>query len=466
MAEFNCVYPRNGSVRTVLLSARDAMLAEEFKDDPLVIWILSFDALVQSNRERPPLSERYRSSSSSAAKWTTKLRRLGAYHQILAEIVLEETINFYFASLFHLSRLLISTNKRLDTIGRLTATKNMNATVERLRNAVGHDVKNSLITMCRSEIRHQSAQKKFVLACWEKWREGVAVLHRRLSGETFPESHEAGVLFLVCARYQNELLRAMAGERPLFCSVPLPTTARNLKAIASSPVKFIGAFSDPIYWEVVRTEVFSMLSKPRREAHATRSQKADHYIKIGDKITEVDIKARLKLNAYEKVKGFGVHNFFDNEQIEQRLVTGKLTKLFLVNGHKPPIWPVAKSETKRSWVANAFRKAKILPEVLIDDFGIQLLKVSAEVASPDPAYFPLSEIDWATYVNGFFNQWWVPYFKGQVETEEIFQTTVMATAHVLSAMGYKVRASFTNPKIPPGVGGKNDTTSDRFFDFQ
>lgn len=139
----------------------------------------------------------------------------------------------------------------------------------------------------------------------------------------------------------------------------------------------------------------------------------------------------------------------------------KITKLFLVEGRKPPIWPAARNEAKRAWVVTALDQAGVSAEFLINDFAEQLLRFSAEMSETQTARFPFAESDWNAYLNSFFNTLWVPNLRHQLKKmgDEGFSIIVLAAARLLDAMGYSVHLS-SEAKLPPGAGEKHD--SDQF----
>jgi hypothetical protein len=139
----------------------------------------------------------------------------------------------------------------------------------------------------------------------------------------------------------------------------------------------------------------------------------------------------------------------------------KMTKLFLIHGSKPPIWPVAKNEAKRFWMARALFHAKIEAEFMIDEFAEELLHFSASVAGTPRGTFPFDDAGCNDYVSSFFSTLWVPGLRSRLTnlTSEQFSTFVLAAARLLGAMGYGV-SPVTHSNLPPGTGEKQD--SDHF----
>lgn len=241
MLKFSPFQTKNGTIRHALLSARDAMLPEELAKEPLARWILSFDplqGLVPEPRlkmEPQPtidsdVEERGRQPFQSFSK------RDGPYDLIM-KISAEEAVNFYFASLFHLGRVLSSANIRLGTIQRLLDARNLSSSAARVHQHLDMDVvsiQRSLTEMSNSEVDYQSSRRRFALNCWEEWKTSVSTLRKLLGSEAGQSllltDVGAGVSFLICSRGIHNLLTLLEPDRVLFRAVPLPRSSSSLSS--------------------------------------------------------------------------------------------------------------------------------------------------------------------------------------------------------------------------------------------
>jgi hypothetical protein len=357
-------------------------------------------------------------------------------YDLLSHIAVDEACNFYYACLFHIGRMLSSVESRLNAIDRLLDRRNLDKSSSRIHKSLGSinrlEIRELLRTLCASEAKQQEFRKRTALDCWEQWRQSVLKLRTLLHSENSLISTDlgAGVSFLLVSRAEADLLTLMGRDRLLFRAVPIPSVLQRLKIIESSPVRFSRAFSSIVYWK-------------------TASKKS------------VDFEKSTRDYSHPKFDGvpgrFAVQ--FDHSG-DIRPLLHKMSKLFLVHGIKPPIWPEADVEAKRPWVARSLDRAGLSAKFIIDNFAEVLLRFSDETSSHTPS-FPLADIDWDDYLNAFFNTCWVPSLRDDLKNlnPEQFRTFVQAAARLLGAMGYSVEAPI-DTKLPPGAGQK--TNSDYF----
>jgi hypothetical protein len=295
--------------------------------------------------------------------------------------------------------------------------------------------------MCSSESEYQSARRRFALDCWQVWREKVfrlqALLGSSAEDSVLASEVGAGVCFVICSRDKGSLLE---------------------RVVASFHADFVEAFSTTAYWQLVTDsarkfdEHFPAIPDPKRPSIQERKWDG---AAPKDFVSEM-YKYKLPKSQLAKPRYTPFYPLADI-----RMLMCKMTKLFIVNGSKPPIWPAAKHEAKRAWVANALFRAEVDAEFLINNFAEQLLRFSAEVSERPGFRFPFADSEWNAYLDSFFNMWWVPNLRHQLNRvdQERFDTLVLAAARLLSTMGYSVHAA-SEAKVPPGAGEKRD--SDQF----
>jgi hypothetical protein len=473
----SAIRTNNGTIRDVLLSARDAMLPKQLARDPLAKWILTFDPLQSPLQERIPGKHHWSPSENSDGYYRGEIKlstaaardrepflavsRRGSAYYLLAHIAVEEAINFYFASLFHLGRILSSADVRLDAIQRLLDPVNLDASTARVHSVLDIDdtrIRKSLKEMCKSESEYQSTRRRSAVDCWVTWKAKVRRLQSLIvssdakSPPPMMSDVGAGLCFLVCSQDEDEFLETLGPDRALFRAVRLQSISRCLKTIASRHAEFTDALAADVYWKLVQDKLdsfdrVSALERREREKLIRREESSDRvFEKVWNRF-EVVAKAadRLKPRSTRK-----------DRLADVQLVIRKMTKLFLVDGSKPPIWQAARNEAKRAWIANSLHNAQVEAEFLINDFAEQLLRLSAEVAETPTTRFPFADSDWNAYVNSFFNTWWIPNLRHRLNKvgHEAFETLALAATRLLSTMGYSVQAA-TEIKLPPGAGEKH-----------
>jgi hypothetical protein len=401
---------RETSIRDALLFARDQMLPGELSDNPLSRWISGFDSLSFVDKIDAKLIGPVPLSQSFLGQFATSS--------------LQEACGFYFASLFHIGRILQTSRESLSTISRLQGMKNFNASVK----ALGIQ-EYELSSLCIDGIEYHSFRVASAQKSWLLWQAHVAVLQvvvKRIEEDSqiraFATADTAATSIVICTHLMSSFLdeNAMLCDRALFRVVPVPGLRRFLDELESHHAVFYKVLNERSDWDQAAEEANILLK-------AVRSR----YIPT-------------------------LENGPSLKQLLRRI-----TKLFIVAGRKPPLWENVVRLGNEFWIHRALRAAEVSVHFVIDNFAVSLLQFLEEQNRKSGSYIPFSDPDWNEQVNLFFNQHWIASLvnaeQGQIRSLALdpvaFQNFVEACAALLSAMGYSVKP-WRESYLPPGTHGK------------
>ncbi len=271
------------------------LLPQQLAENELVRWVVTFDAMLKAATYEPEGGSGFR---HDRGRW------MGALLGRIGSALLQSRIPFYFASIFHIGRMMVVSAESLERIGVLRRPSNLDASVRNItailtspsdlpQSLSSHDlIQQSLLDGCdRASIR-QRQQAELANRWWKRWQVEVADLRNALEEleegwkycDGFDESGRmvAGVFRLWESAATDSLQSEMARSGVRFRNLDVSTIGMGRKIFEQNPILLMAMFAfsggrhrHPEPWFHFEHLVERWLDVERSKAEADR-RRVDH----------------------------------------------------------------------------------------------------------------------------------------------------------------------------------------------
>ena len=175
--------PQHETVDQALHAGIVDLLPPQLAENELVRWVVTFDATLQSANSEPEGDFSFRKDQGHWA---------GALLGRMASGFLQSRIPFYFASMFHIGRMMVVSSESLERIGVLRRPPNLDASVRNITASLTRPsvlpqsfsshglIQNALLDACdRASIRERR-QAELANRWWKRWQMEVGDLRSAL----------------------------------------------------------------------------------------------------------------------------------------------------------------------------------------------------------------------------------------------------------------------------------------------
>ena len=248
--------PQHETVDQALHGGVVDLLPQQLAENELVRWVVTFDAALKSATYEPEGGSGFR---HDRGRW------MGALLGRIGSALLQSRIPFYFASIFHIGRMMVVSAESLERIDVLRRPSNLDASVRNIvafltspstlpQSLSSHDsIQQSLLDGCdRASIR-QRQQAELANRWWKRWQVEVADL-RNAVGELeegwrychdFEETGRmvAGVFRLWQFPATDSLQSEMARSGVRFRNLDVSATGTGWKIFEQNPILLVAMFA-------------------------------------------------------------------------------------------------------------------------------------------------------------------------------------------------------------------------------
>lgn len=171
--------PQEDTVDRALHRGVVDLLPEQLAENELVRWVVAFDGALQ---ERSDTDDEHFLSYGGEEKWFAAL--LGR----MASGVLQSRIPFYFASVFHIGRMMIVATESIHRIESLQSPTNLGSAADNIKSTISSRLSSLLVSLSRDSIQQilldgcdkastrQRQQVEVAERWWRRWQSEVREL--------------------------------------------------------------------------------------------------------------------------------------------------------------------------------------------------------------------------------------------------------------------------------------------------